>query len=618
MGFQQTKIDADDRTIGDILSKQKFTIDYFQREYLWEKKHIEQLLADLESSFLSSYNESHERPEVENYGSYYLGPVVMSSKDGNKSIIDGQQRLTSLTLLLIFLNNIQKNHDEKVDVVELIYSEKFGKKSFNMQVPEREVCLDALFNEGTYDYNGENESVNNLINRYEDIETLFSDQLKNRALPFFIDWVLEKLILVEIIAYSEENAYTIFETMNDRGLNLTPSEMLKGYLLSKITDNTSRTKANAIWKEKIISFHEYSKEEDLEFFKTWLRGKYAESIRQGSKGAVNEDFEKVGTRFHTWVKDNQSKLFLGTSSECYSFIDKQFKFYSNLYIKILNAKENFTTGYEYIYYIDSFKNGIAGSLTMPMLFSPIKITDDNDTVKQKLQIVSKFIEAFTVSRMVNYRTISQSSIRYTIYSMVKEIRDKNCNELIEYFKNKIISFEESLDGILEFRMHGQNKKFTHYILSRLTTFLDVHIGKSNIFKDYMNFGDAKRYEIEHIWSDHFERHTDEFEHRDEFTKYRNYIGDLVLLPNGTNQSFNDDTYEDKISHYVKENSLAASLTKLYYEKNPNFKNAMNRVGIQFKDYDNYLKSDLLERQKLYKSIAEKIWSADNFDEWNDE
>jgi hypothetical protein len=402
--------------------------------------------------------------------------------------------------------------------------------------------------------------------------------------------------------------------MNDRGLNLTPSEMLKGYLLSKITDNTSRTKANDIWKEKILAFHEYSKEEDLEYFKTWLRGKYAESIRQGSKGAVNEDFEKVGTRFHTWVKDNQSKLSLDTSTDCYNFIDKQFKFYSDLYTKILNAKGSFTTGYEYIYYIDSFS--IASSLTMPMLFSPIKITDDNETVKQKLQIVSKFIEAFTVSRMVNYRTVSQSSIRYTMYSIVKDIRDKDCNELIVYFKEKIESFEENLDGVLEFRMHGQNKKFIHYLLSRLTTFLDEHIGKSNIFQDYMKFGDAKPYEIEHIWSDNYERHTDEFEHKDEFTKYRNYIGGLVLLPNGTNQSFNDDTYEEKISHYVKENSLAASLTELYYEKNPNFKNAMNKIDIQFKDYDNYLKSDLLERQGLYKSIAEKIWSAANFDEWN--
>ena len=614
MGFQQTKIDADDRTIRDILSKQKFTIDYFQREYLWEKKHIEQLLADLESNFLSSYNESHERPEVENYGSYYLGPVVMSSKDGNKSIIDGQQRLTSLTLLLIYLNNIQKEHEEKVDVVELIYSEKFGTKSFNMQVPERETCLNALFTDGKYKYNGDNESVKNLINRYDDIEELFSEQLKNKALPFFIDWVLEKLILVEIIAYSEENAYTIFETMNDRGLNLTPSEMLKGYLLSKITDNTLRTKANETWKEKILAFHEYSKEEDLEFFKIWLRGKYAESIRQGSKGAVNEDFEKVGTRFHTWVKDNQSLLGIGSSKQSFNFINEKFKFYADLYIKILDVKNEFSQGYEYIYYIDSFR--LASSLTMPMLFSPINITDDSNIIKRKLQIVAKFIEAFTVYRMVNYRTVSQSSIRYTMYSIVKDIRDKSDTELIEYFKNKIASFEENLEGMLEFRMHGQNKQFIHYLLARLTTFLDEQIGKSNIFKDYMNYGDRKKYEIEHIWSDNYERHLDEFEHRDEFSRYRNYIGDLVLLPNGTNQSFNDDIYEEKIIHYVKENSLAASIAKFYYDKNPNFKNAMNAVGIQFKYHDNFYKNDLLARQELYKSIAEKIWSSDYFDEWS--
>lgn len=615
MGFQQTKIDADDRTIRDILSKQKFTIDYFQREYLWEKKHIEQLLADLESSFLASYSDIHERPEVENYASYYLGPVVMSSKDGNKSIIDGQQRLTSLTLLLIYLNNLQKGHTEKVDVVELIYSEKFGKKSFNMQVAERETCLDALFNDGEYIYNGDNESVKNLMNRYEDIVELFSEQLKERALPFFIDWVLEKLILVEIIAYSEENAYTIFETMNDRGLNLTPSEMLKGYLLSKITDNSLRTQANSIWKEKILVLHEYSKEEDLEFFKAWLRGKHAKSIRQGSKGAVNEDFEKVGTRFHTWVKDNQSSLSLATSTECFTFIDKEFKFYADLYIKILEAKESFTKGYEYIYYISSFS--LASSLTMPMLFSPINIIDSDDTVKYKLQIVAKFIEAFTVLRMVNYKTISQNSLRYTLYTIVRDIRDKDSAELIKYFQEKIASFEENLDGILDFRMHGQNKKFTHYLLARITTFLDTHIGKSNIFEDYMNFGDKKRYEIEHIWSDSYERHTNEFEHRDDFARYRNNIGDLVLLPNGTNQSFNDDTYEEKITHYVKENSLAASLTALYYEKNPNFKNAMDRLGVTLIDYEHFLKADLLERQELYKSISEKLWSAENFDEWNE-
>jgi hypothetical protein len=252
---------------------------------------------------------------------------------------------------------------------------------------------------------------------------------------------------------------------------------------------------------------------------------------------------------------------------------------------------------------------------MPMLFSPINVSDNNEEIKLKLQIVAKFIEAFTVARKANRRTISQSSIRYTMYSIVKEIRGKSSDELIEYFKHKIALFEENLEGILRFRMHGQNKKFTHYFLARITTFLDEKIGKSNIFEDYMNFGNKKKYEIEHIWSDNHERHLDEFEQRDEFLKYRNYIGDLVLLPNGTNQSFNDDSYEEKITHYIKENSLAASLTTLYYDKNPNFKNAMKNIGIQFKDYKHFKKKDLLERQNLYKEIAEKIWSVESFDEW---
>src|SRR2546421_5122091 len=102
------KIDAEDKTLKDILHEQKYTIDYFQREYRWEQKHITQLLYDLEAAFSSSYEKGNERRDVENYNTYYLGPIVLCDKDGVLSIIDGQQRLTSLTLLLIYLNNIQE------------------------------------------------------------------------------------------------------------------------------------------------------------------------------------------------------------------------------------------------------------------------------------------------------------------------------------------------------------------------------------------------------------------------------------------------------------------------------------------------------------------------------
>ena len=68
------------------------------------------------------------------------------------------------------------------------------------------------------------------------ISNIFSEELKYDKLPLFIEWLKEKVVFVEILAFSDENAYTIFETMNDRGLNLTPTEMLKGYLLTHLKD----------------------------------------------------------------------------------------------------------------------------------------------------------------------------------------------------------------------------------------------------------------------------------------------------------------------------------------------------------------------------------------------
>jgi uncharacterized protein with ParB-like and HNH nuclease domain len=61
-------------------------------------------------------------------------------------------------------------------------------------------------------------------------------------------------VLVGITAYSDENAYTIFETMNDRGLNLTSTEMLKSYVLSKITDKNKRLEINDIGKNKYKNY----------------------------------------------------------------------------------------------------------------------------------------------------------------------------------------------------------------------------------------------------------------------------------------------------------------------------------------------------------------------------
>src|SRR5579862_5075953 len=151
MGKDDHKIDADDRSVYEVLNERKYTVDYFQREYSWEQRHIEQLVTDLTSTFLDAYVDGDERQAVEHYNNYYLGPFVVSSKEGTKSIIDGQQRLTSLTLFLIFLNNLQKDLGGTEPIAPLVFSERYGVKSFNIQVEERKACLEKLFLEGRYE-----------------------------------------------------------------------------------------------------------------------------------------------------------------------------------------------------------------------------------------------------------------------------------------------------------------------------------------------------------------------------------------------------------------------------------------------------------------------------------
>lgn len=181
MSKDDHKIDADDRTVFDVLNERKYTVDYFQREYSWEQRHIEQLVTDLTSTFLDVYTEDDPRTAVEHYNNYYLGPFVVSSMDGMKSIIDGQQRLTSLTLFLIFLNNLQKELGGKESIEPLVFSEKYGQKSFNIQVEERKACLEKLFLEGCYEVQpDDDESTVNMVRRYADIVEAFPKKSKAR------------------------------------------------------------------------------------------------------------------------------------------------------------------------------------------------------------------------------------------------------------------------------------------------------------------------------------------------------------------------------------------------------------------------------------------------------
>jgi uncharacterized protein with ParB-like and HNH nuclease domain len=93
-------IDGVAKTVAEVLEKKKYSIDYYQREYKWEAKQLAELVADLTAKFLELYAPEHARKDVAKYPGYYLGSIIVSQKGSHPFIVDGQQRLTSLTLLL--------------------------------------------------------------------------------------------------------------------------------------------------------------------------------------------------------------------------------------------------------------------------------------------------------------------------------------------------------------------------------------------------------------------------------------------------------------------------------------------------------------------------------------
>ena len=603
------KIEAHDRTVSLVLENKKYTVDYFQREYNWQKRHIEQLITDLTNAFLNEYEEGDDRKEGENYNNYYLGPFVVSEKEGQRSIIDGQQRLTSLTLLLIYLNNLQKTLGVAEKIEPLIFSEHRGSKSFNLQVEERRECLEKLFQTGAYTVRaGDDPSTINMAERYSDIVELFPEEIKGNNLPFFIDWLKYNVVLVEIVAYSDDNAYTIFETMNDRGLNLTPTEMLKGFILSRFSQPAKRIKANDDWKKAIETLKTFDANEDQSFFQAWLRASYADTIRPGKAGSQNEDFEKIGTRFHSWVRDNLKKMKLDPErpDDFERFVAEDFKFYHEAYLRILRAQAALMPALQHVYYIARW--GIATSQSYPLMLAALDPKDSPATVDAKIDLVARYIETFVVRRSVNFRKFSASSIRYTMYSLVKEIRGKDLATLRTILAAKTKELDDQWDQFEHFYMHGQNKRFVKFLLSRITAHVEQGAGMTTNFQTYYESPGGKPFEVEHIWADDFEAHKDEFTDKNDFSEWRNSVGALVLLPNGTNQSYNAKPYAEKIAHYQKENLLVRSLCPLTYQNNPNFTNWAKSRGLQFAPHPNFKKADIVLRQSLYQKLCEDIWA----------
>ena len=237
-------------------------VPLFQRDYSWDEDNWEDLWNDILSS--------------EQTGSvHYMGSVVLQNIDGkNYYIIDGQQRFATLSILILALiNKIRTLADNDVDKeanrerVEILMNQYIGQKDPTSLRYSSKLSLnennDAFYQQRLVAFK---EPVNRmklsdseklLWNAYlffsKVIDEQFKQDLSGERIAYFLnDIVGERLMFIQIVVENELNAYTVFETLNSRGLELTSTDLLKNYLFSLVAKSeTDLRQVRAQWK-KII------------------------------------------------------------------------------------------------------------------------------------------------------------------------------------------------------------------------------------------------------------------------------------------------------------------------------------------------------------------------------
>jgi uncharacterized protein with ParB-like and HNH nuclease domain len=593
------------RTVRDLFTARRYSVDYYQREYAWTQANVTELIEDLSGRFLDVWDESHERQDVLSYRPYFLGPIVTNSRGGTLYLVDGQQRVTTLTLLLIYLRSLQQDRaeSEQVDVRSYVASTRLGRYSFTLDIEDRRELMEALLQGVTPVVPPGDESLANLWARYQDLEQLFPQELKGAALPYFVDWLLERVAVVEIATGDQEMALEIFETMNDRGLRLTTTDMLKSYLLAMIRDPERIDAANRLWRSRVAELAETVDNGDSDFIRNWLRGKYAETMRERRKDAAPGDFDIIGTAPHKWVRDHREDIGLRRAGDFADLVERNFDRLSSRYLQLLRAAQTLTPGFEEVFY--NAWNGF--TFQYPLILAAVSPADDDERFKLKTKMVAGWADIFVARRIVNYRNFGYSTVAYTMFNLVKDIRDLDVGELSDVLGLRIAEMEDKFGAVANLQLHRRNGHHIRYLLARMTAWLEQKCGGTLTFSELVSRDRRHPFEIEHIWANHPEQHP-EFPSEQEFADQRNRFGGLLLLPRDFNASYGDKPYSEKVEHYFGQNLLARSLHSRCYANNPTFVSLMNDGEIRSAPImGEFTVESFRQRETLYERICEAVW-----------
>ncbi|MFF5622584.1 GmrSD restriction endonuclease domain-containing protein [[Kitasatospora] papulosa] len=601
-GADAQLVDGRGQTVSQLFKDVRYGLEYYQREYTWSRRNMQELLDDLANRFLDQWKSGHERADVRFYRPYFLGSIVTYESD-RTYLVDGQQRFTSLLLLLSHLRGLlgadEDLEEDAAELDRLIRSRRYGQRSFTLDVPERDACMEALL-KGRTDFvlpPNASLSVKNLWARGCDLAEDFPATLRGEPLPYFVDWLLHRVCLVDIRAHDRDNGWEIFETMNDRGARLTPLDLLKGFLLSHAGQN--HAELNKAWRD-MLSGLTNAGAHPSDFIKTLLQARYVQPD--------TPDLDKIDGSFHEWVREHAGLLELTRPDQFRWFITDVLVPSAERYSLIQRATIERVQGLETVRY--NADNGLTAQLTL--LTAAMRPEDDERTFIAKAQLVARFLDLMLARRIANSAPIQNVEVLPEIMRLVPSVREAaTVDELSQLLGREAAQLGHDFSGINTFKLRSDNRKQVRYLLARMTAFVEGGNGNPDRTAEYLGLeAGARPHEIEHVWENHYDRHK-EAGSEEQFRNQRDQLGALLLLPKSDNASYQDAVYERKIRFYRGQNLLAALLHPESHERNPRlrrFIESHDLVKLARPYGDSFPPSAIKERQRLYRRLCELLWN----------
>jgi hypothetical protein len=557
-----------------------YSLPYFQREYKWESRHFAEMLNDIQGAFLLNYDPTHGRKEVSNYSPYFLGSIITSTeKDGKKPLIDGQQRLTSTFLLLAYLERYRRDNDIKnaLDLSTLLGSVSFGAMDYSIEFsPTRKALFDKYldYTKAAADAMRDAEDIPDLDDGDKKIlEALrttekFLDSKVRAAIAYFIDYVVERLLLIDLSVTSESEAHRVFVTMNDRGLRLGPIDLLKGQILSKIMVPAEAQACHSAWVNTINRLRGLDPEEDSLFFRNLFRAKWADTMRGKSKGDPAGDYDTIGDAYHRWFEENTSKLSIATADDYVRFARYDIPKFADMYSFIKTAESDLKPGYECIYFNAARKY----SFQPMVLLAPAKVTDNTTDWQKKIALIARLIDLILTTRTIEGKENNYDNLKEISFSLAKSIRDMDHGALLTFVRAEWAKHLPILPELTKLKYAKADRSDILYLLARIACHLEDSFAMTTRvgFATYWQRDrGAKTFDVEHLLKEAFDPPalppSHGFTNAKDYAESRNLFGALALLPRSRNRSLQDKPYRDKLVAYATENVLTQTLCPALYQ-----------------------------------------------------